>query len=131
MRLLLVSAALAAATLIAPHAALAQRGGYYQPRVYNSPPPQHSRDAYVQGGSVVGGLGGMGVGAVAGNFVGGPVAGGYASGAGGIVGSAAGGYYGGRAYDNQASTMTQRYYYAPYMGVQTTTPYMVRVVPRH
>jgi hypothetical protein len=100
-----------------------QRGGYYQPRIYNSPPPRYSRDAYVQGGGLAGGI----AAGAAGTYYGGPYGGVVAGG----VGQAAGGYYGGRMYDNQSTYTTQRYYAPPAYGVQTTTPYMTRTVPRY
>ena len=62
--------------------------GYYQPRVVQQPRPPFSRDAYVGGGAVVGG--------VAGQRFGGP----YGS----AVGGGAGAYVGGKAYDVQGAT---------------------------
>lgn len=110
--------------MVAPLEASAQyrQGGYYQPRVYNSPPPRQSRDAYVAGGNIAGGL----VGGYAGSF-GGPAGSGY----GATVGGATGGYYGGRVYDNQSRYNTQHYYAPPAYGYQTTTPYMIQRVPRY
>ncbi len=90
-------------------------GSYYQPRVYNSPPPAYSRDAYQLGYGTAGGL------------IGGRYGGGY----GATVGGGLGQYYGGRAYDYQSQYNTQRYYYPPAYGTQTTTPYMLRTVPRY
>lgn len=108
-----------------PEGAVAQQrtGSYYQPRVYNSPPPQYSRNTYVTGGRIVGGIGA----GVAGTYAGGPYAGRVA----GPIGGAMGGYYAGRVYDNQARYTTQRYYAPPAYGMQTTTPYMMRTVPRY
>src|SRR5690242_10553561 len=77
---------------------------YYQPRVYQPPQPYYSRDAYIAGGTIVGGT--------VGTRYGGPY--------GGVVGGAVGGYYGGTVYDQQAAP---RYYYPRAYGVQTTTPY--------
>jgi hypothetical protein len=106
-----------------PELAAAQQRGYYQPRVYNSPPPQYSRNTYVQGGAMVGGIGA----GAAGTYYGGPYGGIVAGG----VGQTAGGYYGGRLYDNQSAYTTQRSYYPSAYGVQTTTPYMQRTIPRY
>lgn len=108
-----------------PERAFAQQrtSSYYQPRVYNSPPPQYSRNTYVTGGRIVGGIGA----GVAGTYAGGPYAGRVA----GPIGGAVGGYYAGRVYDNQVRYTTQRYYAPPAYGVQTTTPYMTRTVPRY
>lgn len=92
-----------------------QGGGYYQPRVYNSPPPRGNRDGYIAGGAIAGGS--------VGQRYGGPY--------GAIVGGGVGGYAGGQVYDYQSRNMQQRYYYPQPYGVQTTTPYMVRTVPRY
>lgn len=117
--------ALSFAALLLPEVAVAQyysqSPGYYQPRVYNSPPPRYSRDAYIAGGNIVGGV----TGGAAGSYFG-PAGSGY----GATVGGAAGGYYGGRMYDNQSQYMQQRYYAPPAYGIQSTTPYMMRTVPR-
>lgn len=112
--------------LILPVDASAQnRQGYYQPRVYNSPPPRYSRDANVAAGRLIGGGAGFVAGAAAAPYIG-PAARGAP-----LIGSTAGGYYAGRAYDNQVRNTTQQYYYAPAYGIQTTTPYMTRTVPRY
>ncbi len=111
-------AALAFAAFLAPDVALAQyypRGGYYQPRVYYSPPPRYSRDAYQAGGALIGG----GVGLY------------YRSPSAALAGSVGGNYYGGRYYDYQRRYTTQYSYYPRAYGVQTTTPYMTRTVPRY
>jgi hypothetical protein len=118
-----VFALIVAAVSGLPELATAQQGGYYQPRVYKSPPPMYSRNTYIQGGAMVGGIAAGATGTYYGGPYGGIVAGG--------VGQTAGGYYGGRLYDNQSAYTTQRYYYPPAYGVQTTTPYMVQSAPRY
>jgi hypothetical protein len=129
-KLLIVTAAIVAAIAsAAPNLALARNQGSafpsfarpslpqtsYQPRVYNSPPPQYSRDAYVAGGTIIGGL-----------------AGGYRGGGpGATIGGALGGYYGGQRYDYQNRYTTQYSYYPPAFGIANTTPYYMRTVPRY
>lgn len=80
-----------------------------QPRIYYAPPSRMSRDAYITGGAIAGGVAGTRYGGPYGAAVLGPL----------------GGYAGAVAYDRQAHG-TDYYYYPRQYGIQTTTPYMAR-----
>lgn len=97
--------------------------GYYQPRVYNSPAPVQPRSYYEYSGRALG----TGAGYAATMH---PYAQPFRQPAtryGGTIGE----YGMGQAYDYQYRYNTQRHYYPSPYGVQSTTPYYQRTIPRY